>query len=36
MKTTEEIIWEYIFELFNVKSHDELVEKLKIEYRIVI
>lgn len=34
--TTTEAIWEYIFELFNVSSYDELMDKLKTEYKIAL
>lgn len=32
----EEILWGYIFELFNVSSYEELIDKLKARYRIVL
>jgi hypothetical protein len=31
-----EVIWNYIFELYNVKSYEELREKLKSKYSIVL
>jgi hypothetical protein len=32
----KEVIWNYIFELYNVKSYEELREKLKNKYSIVL
>jgi hypothetical protein len=34
--TTEELIWKFIFELFNVSSYDELREKLLERYKIIL
>lgn len=34
--TTKDAIWRYIFELFYVRSYDELMEKLRAEYKIAL
>ncbi|MDI6703823.1 MAG: hypothetical protein QME40_04040 [bacterium] len=34
MKSKKELLWDYIFELYNVKNYDELKKKLDIKIKM--